>query len=127
MLFVMVTAAALVPGVARAGHVACADVIREVNHEMRLTGGGLPDISHIAKEIGSTPAWVERCLQVYGRRAKRPDRQAPENREAQVERYESEEPEESASEDLEEQGGDRLPKLSDKPPIIRPTPKRLDY
>lgn len=107
---------------ARAAQIACADVISEVNRSIRLNGGTSPEISRLAKRLGSTPAWVEHCMRVYGRRARRPGLESTEGRESRLEQFESDEAEEIAPEDIEEPGEDLPPKRREKPPVIRPTP-----
>jgi hypothetical protein len=59
----------------------------------------VPDISEIAKRLGTTKIWVERCMRMYGRRPERPHRESAETREAELERMEAEEPEEFFPED----------------------------
>lgn len=112
---------------ARAGQVACADVVSQVNKSIRVSGGESPEIARIAKDLGTTPAWVEHCMRVYGRRARRPGVESMEGRESRLEQYESDDPEETAPEDVEEPGDEPQPKHREKPPKIEPTPRPRDF
>lgn len=94
---------------ARAGQVACAGVMREVNGRISREKGRAADLSDIAKRLGTSVPWVERCMRTYGRRPKRPSLESAEGREAVLEDYEENEPEESAREDVEEPGARERP------------------
>lgn len=107
-----------------AGAVSCVQVISRVNHAVGKEGGRLPDMSLIARHLGTSPAWVEHCMRVYGRRPKRPGLEAAEAHEERLEEFEEAEPEESAPEDVEEFGARERPSRPEKPQRmkIRPTP-----
>jgi len=90
---------------ARAGHVGCPEVLSEANRQSRELHGRPADISEIAKKLNTSVIWVEHCLQVFGRRARRPGLESQEGRETRLEAFEEEdEPEESPPEDIEEPG-----------------------
>jgi len=123
LVCLVVGVACFAPSPARAGQVACAEVISEVNRSIRVNGGVSPELSRVARDVGASPAWVEHCMRVYGRRARRPGLESTEGRESRLERFESDEPEETAPEDVEEAGDDVEPRRREKPPVIRPTPE----
>lgn len=84
--------------------VACDRVVSHVDHAMELVYGKNADISKIAQDLNTTIAWVEHCMIVYGRRAKRPGLETAESREMQIEQWEENEVEEVAPEDTDESG-----------------------
>ncbi len=120
LLFLALLAGAwAVPG-ARAGQVPCSEVMRASNAQVSKDHGRSADLSEISKRLGTSVAWVERCMQVYGRRPKRPGLESAEGREALMDAYEESEPEESGPEDVEEPGArDR--------PIHPVKPRYADY
>ena len=78
-----------------------------------------PDLSVVARKLGTQVLWVEHCMRSYGRNPRRPGRENAEGREEFFERLEEEELEEKASEDLE--AGEDVPReLRDKPRVLRP-------
>ena len=91
-----------------AGRVACDAVISEVHRETRTIKQPNVDISKVARKLGTTIAWTEHCMRVYGRRPKRPGLESAESREAELESFEDEEPEETMAEDTEEEGAPDL-------------------
>ena len=115
--------------VARAGQVACGDVIRQINHHISVGHGESPDLSLVSKELGSSVPWVEHCMRVYGRRPKRPGAESAEAHEERLEAFEDEEPEETGPEDVQEEGAKERPEHPEKPRYerfkdkIEPTPE----
>jgi hypothetical protein len=90
-------------------------VIEEVTRASRMVraaGQSHVDISRIARKLGTTIPWTEHCMRTYGRRPKRPGLEAAESREAEMEAFEGDEPEETFPEDLEEAG---VPDLKERP------------
>ncbi len=104
------------------GQVPCADVMHRVNREVTALRGGNPDLSEIAKTLGSTPAWVEHCMYTYGRRPKRPGRESAETREARFEKMEEEEPEEPEEKGPEEAGEEEKERREKRAHLPHPTP-----
>ncbi len=112
-----------------AGRVPCDRVISRVNREVRIIHGESVDISHVAKQLGTSIAWVEHCMRMFGRRPKRPGHEAAESLEAEIESFEEEEPEEAFAEDVEEPGArervihpPKARRFRSKPP---PTPREF--
>ena len=110
--------------VAAAVRVDCAEVISHINREIRLGGGRYPDMSRLAKELGTSTIWVEHCMRAYGRRLRRPGWESAESREKALELLEEEEPEESGPEDVEEPGAREREERPEKFRYmkVRPTP-----
>lgn len=110
--------------VATGGGVACSSVIAQINHGVTAEHGRAADMSHIAKTLGTSPAWVEHCMLAYGRRPKRPGLESAEGREERLESLEENEPEETAPEDKEEEGAPERPEHPEKERQlkVRPTP-----
>ena len=104
---------------ANAGQVSCAEIMHHVNHQISAEHGRAVDISAMAKTIGTSPPWIEHCMQVYGRRPKRPDLQSGEDREDLLETFETSEPEETAPEDEEEDGVRERPEHPERPRVSR--------
>jgi hypothetical protein len=117
---------ATAPAGAHAGRVSCDDVLSRFTHEVSLHRGKPVDTTHIARTMNTTTAWVEHCLQTAGRRTKRSDLQVGENNEDRLEKFEDEEPEETAPEDVEEPGAKERPERPEKPlgPEMERTPAR---
>jgi len=113
-----------------ARRVACDQVLSVVNRQLRATRGRATDLTDVAKELKTTIPWVEHCMRAYGRRPLRPGREAAESREAEIEAYEEDEPEETFAEDIEEPGARELEIPPPKPRILRakppPTPRDLE-
>lgn len=126
VLLLVVWLACAVPRT-EARRVACDQVISAVNREVRLRRGEAADISQLAKRLGTSIPWVERCMLMYGRRPQRPGLEAAESKESEIEAFEEEEPEESFPEDKEEPGAHEEPEHPEKPRVFRleppPTPK----
>jgi len=99
----------------RTARVGCDRVVSEFDSESRSKPDRVVDISVVAKELGSNVTWVERCLQAYGRRAKRPGYESAEGREKRLESMEEDEVEETFPEDSEEQGATERPERAEKP------------
>jgi hypothetical protein len=112
---------------ARAGQVACIDVIKRVNRHVSHERGISSDLSVVARDLGSTAPWVEHCMRVYGRRSRRPGLESAEGREERLEAFEDSEPEESGPEDAEEFGARERPEHPEQPRYRRfkltPTPE----
>jgi hypothetical protein len=111
-----------------AGRVSCESVISEVNRETRTTKAPNADLSKVARHLGTSVAWTEHCMWTYGRRPKRPGREAAESREVELENLEEDEPEERMPEDKEEAGAPDLKVRPDEetelkihpPPTVKP-------
>jgi hypothetical protein len=97
------------PSAGREVRVPCDQVISRIHREVRVEHGRPADLSLVAKRMGTSVAWLERCLLSYGRRAKRPGLESAEAREERLEEFEEEEPEETFPEDVEEPGARPLP------------------
>ena len=112
-----------------AGRVSCDSVVSEVHKETR-TGVPNVDISKVARALGTTIAWTEHCMRTYGLRPKRPGRESAESREAELESFEDDEPEEVMPEDAEEEGAPDLKEHPERARILKikppPTPKEAD-
>ena len=81
----------------------CDQVISRVDHDADVQRGHAADMSVVAKELGTSVTWVERCMLAYGRRAKRPGVESAETTERRLENFEEDEPEEVGPEDVEEE------------------------
>jgi hypothetical protein len=110
-----------------AGRVSCDSVISEVHRETRTFREANVDISKVARRLGTTIAWTEHCMRVYGRRPKRPGLESAESREAELESFEDEEPEETLPEDTEEEGAPDLKLHPERQRLLKihppPTPR----
>jgi hypothetical protein len=106
--------------------VACATVVSEVHREISSTKEANVDISKVAKHLGTTVAWTEQCMRTYGLRPKRPGHESAESREAELESFEEDEPEETGPEDNEEPGAPDLKEHPDRQRLLKihppPTP-----
>ena len=93
------------PGPAHAGRVPCSQVIAEMD---RTTSSAADyegaDPIKVGRRLGVEPLWVERCAATYGRRLSRKAPGVGVSPEALIERWESQEPEELASEEIEAKG-----------------------
>jgi len=123
LLAAVLLAAWLVCGAprARAGRVACSTVISTAD---QLSRGKAADASELAKKLSTTAAWVEHCMETYGRRTRRSGLESQEGREQRLEAFEDDEPEEAAPEDKEEEGESERPERPERERQvkIRPTP-----
>ena len=110
-----------------AGRVSCDAVISEVHRETRTFRQANVDISKVARKLGTTIAWTEHCMRIYGRRPKRPGLESAESREAELESFEDEEPEETMPEDTEEEGAPDLKVHPERSRVLKaqppPTPR----
>jgi len=110
-------------------HVGCDQVLSEANREA-LEHGRSPKLSVLAKRLGTSGTWVERCLQSYGRRSTRSGYESAEGRENRLELLESEEVEETFPEDAEEPGASERPIHPEKERQFKinpiPTPSDLE-
>jgi hypothetical protein len=130
-LFRSLLAAALLIVAARqasAGRVPCVEIVRKATSYTSRTRGKIVDVSELAKQMGTSVAWVEHCLRAFGRRPKRPSLESHEGREAELEMLEDEEPEESFAEDQEEPGARERPPSTQRPRYlsIKPSPAPYD-
>lgn len=111
----------------QAGNVGCSEIMKRTNRHVSTGRGEPADISLIARELDTSIPWVEHCMRMYGRRAKRPGLESPEEREKLLEAREADEPEESAREDIEEGGARERPERPIKPRYMdyrfTPTPE----
>ena len=107
---------------ARAGKVECETVISAADQQSR--GGKVPDASELAKKLKTSAAWVEHCMETYGRRTRRSGQESQEGREQRLEALEDEEPEEAEPEDKEEEGENERPERPERQRQVRarPTP-----
>ena len=106
VVMAMLLALLVVRGVppANAGQVSCAEIMHQVNHQISASHGRKNDTAAMAKTIGTTTPWIEHCMHVYGRRPKRAELESGEAREERLEKFETDDVEETASEDKEEEG-----------------------
>lgn len=115
------------PPKTEAGRVSCDAVISEVHRETRTIKQPNVDISRVARKLGTTIAWTEHCMRVYGRRPKRPGLESAESRESELESFEDEEPEETMPEDTEEEGAPDLKIHPERQRLLKihpaPTPR----
>lgn len=106
--------------------VPCPDVLSEANHDVTRDPRRRVDLSRIAKRLNTSTLWVEHCMIIYGRRARRPGIESAESREQRLENWEENEPEEAAAEDTEERGEREEKEPVEKqlriPPPRQPTP-----
>jgi len=113
-------------GMASAGTVPCDVIIARVNRNAGKERGRAPDMSELAKQLGTSTVWVEHCMITYGRRSKRPGLESAEGREERLESLEEDEPEETGLEDVEEPGAREEPEHPAKPrqfkSHVEPTP-----
>jgi hypothetical protein len=79
--------------------VPCDRVISQIDRE----GHGV-DESLIARSLGTSVAWVERCMLAYGRRPRGQGGESAESKENLMESWEQNEPEERGAEEIEEPG-----------------------
>jgi hypothetical protein len=82
----------------------CEQVVSQADHDTAARRGRAVDVGVVARQLGASATWVERCLRVYGRRAKRSDLESAEIRERRLESFEENEPEAIAPEEVEEEG-----------------------
>jgi hypothetical protein len=117
----------ITPFKTEAGRVGCDTVISEVHKETRTIKQANVDLSKVARNLGTTIAWTEHCMRVYGRRPKRPGLESAESREAELESFEDEEPEETMPEDTEEEGAPDLKIHPERQRLLKihpvPTPR----
>ncbi len=112
-----------------AQRVSCDRVISRISHEEGIQHGNAPDMSMVARRLGTTVTWVERCMLAYGRRPKRPGLESAESREQHLESFEDQEPEEVAPEDVAEPGARELKEHAEKERVSRmkPPPTPADF
>ncbi len=111
-----------------ARRVGCAEVISKIDSEASARHGREVRINVVARSLGTTPWWVERCMTTYGRSVPmRKNQPSGESLlEERVERFEEDEPEELAPEEVEEPGGEHeAPEKPIKTP--RPTPNQPGF
>ncbi len=112
------------PSPSNAAHLECSKVISALAREKRASAGGASDLSKLAKEMGTSIAWIEHCMRTYGRRPRRPGLESAEGRENRLEALEIFEPEEPM--ESEDRGVLELPRIKDRQPKIRAKPKTGD-
>ncbi len=115
-------------GGAATRRVGCAEVISKLDNDTGGRRGRGARISVVARALGTTPWWVERCMTAYGRSIpmRRDERTGESLAEDRAERFEEDEPEEVAPEDAEEPGGEHeAPEKPIKTP--RPTPNDTGF
>ncbi len=96
-------ASCLVASVSLAQRVPCTTVLAELHRVERRGGLRGGDPGRIAKVLGTSPAWVEKCAAVYGRRMQS-DLESQRRAEALERVWEEHEPEEVAREELVTEG-----------------------
>lgn len=106
------------PGSAEFQRVPCKDVVSLVTRHRRSSATEWFDVSKAAEKLGTSNAWVEHCLRVYGRRYKRPGLESAEKHEKRFERYEIEENEEPSETEQDEPG--ELDKRVEERPAMQP-------
>lgn len=125
--FLLATWLVLTAPKSEAGRVACDAVISEVHKETGTIKQAHVDLSKVAKALGTSIAWTEQCMRAYGRRPKRPGLESSESREAEIEAFEEDEPEEAMPEDKEEEGAPDLKLHAERQRLLRinppPTPE----
>ena len=85
--------------------VGCDEVIRKVDHDKSVRQGYTANVFAVAKALGTSSAWVEHCMGVYGRQPRHASAETGESeREERLEDLEENEPEERMSEDIEAPG-----------------------
>ena len=111
-----------------ARRVPCDQVISQVDRNTTSRGGkGSADLTKLASQLNTTVSWAEHCMRAYGRRPKRAGLQSGGSHRAQVERWEEDEPEESAPEEMEDSGEhEEALEKPPKPPARTPTAGVVD-
>lgn len=99
--------------------VPCDQVTSRVDHDTNARGGHTVDMSMVAKELGTSVVWVERCMLTYGRRPRRPSGKTAESREQLLESLEENEPEEGGPEDIEEAGAPNRGERPEQPTTLK--------
>ena len=84
--------------------VGCEKVVSETDAEAGVAVGQSADLATVAKHLGTSTVWVERCLESYGRRTRRLENDSAESREFHLDQLEGDEAEEQFPEDKEEPG-----------------------
>src|SRR5262249_23184777 len=84
--------------------VPCARVVMRVTQEETVQKGRAANLSILARQLGTSRLWVERCMLAYGRQPAHIELENAEEREDALEKLEEEEPEERSVEDVEEPG-----------------------
>jgi hypothetical protein len=84
--------------------VPCDQVTSRLDRDINVREGQTVDMSVLAKKLGTSVVWVERCMLAYGRRARRPGAESSESKEQLLESLEQGEPEERGPEDIREAG-----------------------
>ena len=104
-------------------------MIKRVDHDKTVREGHSANIFAVAKAVGTSGAWVEHCMEVYGRHPAHSNVESGESeRETRLEELEENEPEETLSEDVESPGEREQPakeKHPERQPVVRarPTPR----
>jgi hypothetical protein len=85
------------------------------------------EIGDVARQLKTSTFWVERCMNVYGRRPRRVAAENSEETEQRLESLEEDEPEETAPEDVEEEGVRTRPERPERQKVLHgsaraPTP-----
>jgi len=103
----------------------CDEVTSQVDRDTNARGGHTVDMSVVAKELGTSVVWVERCMLAYGRQPRRPSGKSAESREQLLESLEENEPEEeNAPEDIEEAGAPNRGERPEQPTTLKQTIQR---
>jgi hypothetical protein len=99
--------------------VPCDQVISRVDHDTDVQRGHAADMSMVAKGLGTSITWVQRCMLAYGRRPKRSGVESAETTEQRLEKFEEEEPEEGGSEDVEEENAGNGNERPERPTTLK--------
>jgi len=94
----------------------CPKILSAISRPEDGVPGHAPDLSRVAKRLGTNVAWIEQCMRAYGRRSRRPGLESAEGREMKLEAlevYEREEPREP-----EERGVVELRRIPDRQPKL---------
>lgn len=94
------------------GPVPCDEIVAHIDHERAVQKGGAVNLAVMARELGTTAPWTARCLLAYGRRVPRSSETFQD--EDQLEKFEEQEPEETAPEDVEEPGAHERDEVADE-------------
>ncbi len=106
--------------------VACERVIATFDRES-AQGERSVEVGDVASKLGTSTFWVQRCLEVYGRQPRHVAAENSEETEQRLDSLEEDEPEETAPEDIEEEGVRARPERPERQKLLHgaarlPTP-----
>ncbi len=107
--------------------VPCDQVVSTFDHLSTLSGKPV-EAGNVAQKLNTSGFWVDRCMGAYGRRLRHVAAQNSEETEERLEHLEEDEPEETAPEDIEEEGASAHLERPERENMSRgkPTPKSDD-